>query len=75
MARSTRQVDWGWHHGTGAFGRAGGWVVVALLLVLMIENDTRHLADIWLGAIALLLALILIIDRHRRKTTWRGDDR
>lgn len=64
--------DWGWHHEWGGLARGAGWVSAAVLLLLNIGNHTRHWEDVWLTGLAVLLILILLVDRHRRKNSWRS---
>jgi hypothetical protein len=66
-----RPEDWGWHAEAGKISRAGGWVSVAVLLLINLGNQTRHVENVWITAIAALLAIILLLDRHRRKNSWR----
>jgi hypothetical protein len=66
-----RPEDWGWHGETGKWARGAGWVSVAVLLLMNLGNQTRHNENIWLTAVAALLVVILLRDRHRRKNAWR----
>lgn len=72
-------AEWGWH---GSFPKAtqvGGWVAVIALLGMLFGNHQGilsgggHLAeaDIWLIAIALLLAIGLLISMARQRKAWR----
>ena len=64
--------DWGWHAEMGGLARGAGWVSAASLLLMNLGNHTRHAEDIWITVLALLLVLVLLLDRHRRKNSWRG---
>jgi hypothetical protein len=64
--------DWGWHAEMGVLARGAGWISAAILLVMIIGNDIGHIAQIWLIALAALLVLMLLRDRHQRKNSWRG---
>ncbi len=64
--------DWGWHAEMGIVARGAGWLTAALLLVMLIGNQEGHIAQIWLIALAVLLVLMLLRDRHNRKNSWRG---
>lgn len=66
-----RPEDWGWHAETGKWARLAGWITAALLLVMNIGNQTRHNENFWLCGIALLIVVILLVDRHHRKNAWR----
>jgi hypothetical protein len=67
-----RPEDWGWHAESGKVARGGGWVCVVILLLLNIGNQTRHNENVWLIGIAVFMAILLLVDRHRRKNSWRG---
>lgn len=64
--------DWGWHAEMGVLARGAGWISAAVLLVMIIGNDIGHIAQIWLIALAALLVVMLLRDRHQRKNSWRG---
>ncbi|HVX44803.1 MAG TPA: DUF2631 domain-containing protein [Mycobacteriales bacterium] len=64
--------DWGWHGEMGRAARIAGWASFVVLLLMNIGNQTRHNENFWVTGIALLLAVILLIDRHRRKNAWRS---
>ena len=66
-----RPEDWGWHAETGKWARLAGWITAAILLLMNLGNQTRHIANFWLSGIALLIAVILLIDRNHRKNSWR----
>lgn len=67
-----RPEDWGWHAESGKMARGGGWVSVAVLLLMNLGNQTRHTENFWVTGVAAFLALILLIDRRHRKNSWRN---
>ena len=63
--------QWGWHGEWGGGSRLGGWVVVAILLLMTGATNYQfeyHLV-LWLAAGG--LATILLLDRRRRRHEWR----
>ncbi|MCP2257637.1 Protein of unknown function (DUF2631) [Streptoalloteichus tenebrarius] len=59
---------WGWH---GVFPRGtqlAGWgtVVVLLLMIFTLQRGTSDWPDVWMGGIALVMAILLIRDLVRR---------
>ena len=67
-----RPEDWGWHMEMGKVSRIAAGVVAAMLLILNIGNQTRHLENVYLTVLAIILILILVWDHYRRKNSWRG---
>jgi hypothetical protein len=64
-------VEWGWHGEMPRASRIAGWVVAAILLLMLIGNQIGHVEDIWLILGAAILVLVLIRDQLRRRTPWR----
>ncbi|MGI8870589.1 MAG: DUF2631 domain-containing protein [Mycobacteriales bacterium] len=67
-----RPEDWGWHAEAGKGARIGAVVIAAILLVMLVGNDIGNIAKIWLICLAAGLLLILVLDRNRRKNSWRN---
>jgi hypothetical protein len=63
--------DWGWHGEWGRSSRWGGWVVVAIILVMITTTHYNNSGTLWLLIFAGGLAVMLLWDMHRRKNSWR----
>jgi hypothetical protein len=63
--------DWGWHGETGKWGQIGGWFSTVVILLYLVGNHEGRVEDIWLVALAGLMALVLIWDLRRKRTAWR----
>lgn len=63
---------WGWHGETGKWGRIGGVIATAFILLYLIGNHRGKVEDLWLIGIAFVMVLILIWDWRRRKNAWRA---
>lgn len=63
--------DWGWHGEWGRAARVAGWVVVAILLVMITATHYNGTGTLSLAIIAGLIVIALIWDIHRRRTAWR----
>lgn len=63
--------QWGWHGQWGRGSRIGGWVVAALLVLLLTATNYQWEYRITLLVLALLLVLTLLVDRRRRDQSWR----
>ncbi|NHD17230.1 MULTISPECIES: DUF2631 domain-containing protein [Actinopolyspora] len=72
-------VEWGWH---GSFPKGiqiAGWFSTFAMVMMLIGNHQGILsggghfisADIWLIAIAAVMAVALLYDLRRRRTSWR----
>lgn len=64
-------ADWGWSGQFPRVTRLLGWFIVAALFIVQIGNHEGRVENLWLTAIAILTALILIRDIRRRRTSWR----
>jgi hypothetical protein len=64
--------QWGWHAEWGDGSRVGGWVVVAILLLMTTATNYQLEYHITLWLAAALLAGVLLLDRRRRKNSWRS---
>jgi hypothetical protein len=63
--------DWGWHGEWGRTARAGGWIVLLILLVMLTATHYNHSGSFWLILSAAALFVVLVWDRYRRKFSWR----
>lgn len=63
--------DWGWHGEWGRGARIAGWVVFAVLLVMITATHYNRSGTAWLIFFAAVLLVTLLWDRHRRKNAWR----
>ena len=63
--------DWGWHGEWGGTARIGGWIVAAILLVMITTTHYNGQGTLWLSIIAGAIIVIQLWDRHRRKNSWR----
>lgn len=62
---------WGWHHTFHRGAQIGGWITAVILLVMTIGNHEGHVEDLWLAALALMIAAVLISDILKRRKAWR----
>ena len=60
-------VGWGWHGHNRKIGQAAGWFFVVFLLCMLVGNHKGHVEDIWLVAIAVLIAIGLLMNARSRK--------
>jgi hypothetical protein len=65
-------TDWGWHGEWGRAARIAGWVVAAVLLVMITATHYNEQGTLFLGISAGVIVLILLWDRQRRKNSWRS---
>jgi uncharacterized protein DUF2631 len=64
--------QWGWHGEWGGGARIGGWVVAAILLVMITATHYNDQGTLFLSISAGLIIVSLLYDRYRRKRSWRG---
>jgi hypothetical protein len=64
-------TDWGWHGEWGRASRIAGWVVVAILLLMITSTHYNFSGAAWLIGIAVLIVVMEIWDIQRRKHSWR----
>jgi hypothetical protein len=64
--------QWGWHGEFGRTARIGGYVVAAILLVLLTATHYNHSGSLWLVLFTAALIVVLIWDAVRRKNSWRN---
>ena len=63
--------QWGWHAEWGGTSRIAGWVVAAILLVMITATHYNDMGTLFLSIFAGLIIITLLYDRHRRKNAWR----
>jgi hypothetical protein len=63
--------DWGWHGEWGRWRRVGGWVVVAILLLMITTTHYNGAGTLALILFAAFVAVGLLWDVFRRRTSWR----
>jgi len=64
-------VEWGWHGGFPRAARIGGWVMAAIMFLMLIGNHRGNIENLWLIAIGLIIVGILVADQIKRRTSWR----
>lgn len=64
-------TDWGWHGEWGRAARVAGWVVAAILLVMITATHYNDEGTLWLSLFAGGIVVALIADIQRRKNAWR----
>lgn len=69
--RHERPEDWGWHAEMGGLSRGAAVIVAAVLVLMLFSNHERHVEDVWVIGIAVLILGALVWDRRRRKNAWR----
>ena len=63
--------DWGWHGEWGRAARITGWIVVAILVVMITATHYNGTGTLSLIAVAAGLVIVLLWDINRRRTSWR----
>ncbi len=63
--------DWGWHGEWGRWTTVAGWVVAAILLLMMTATHYNGQGTLFLGLTAGAIVVGLLYDRQRRKNAWR----
>lgn len=69
--RHERPEQWGWHAEMGKLSRMSAFLVAVVLCLMVLTTHQRHVEDVWLFGIALLIFVVLIWDHRRRKNAWR----
>ena len=64
-------TDWGWHGEWGRAARVAGWIVAAILLLMITATHYNDQGTLWLSIFAGGIIVGLIADRQRRKNAWR----
>lgn len=72
-------AEWGWHGGFPKGTQIAGWFSTFAMLAMLIGNHQGILSggstfkeeDIWLIVFAVALAIGLLVDLRRRRTSWR----
>jgi hypothetical protein len=62
---------WGWHGTWGRTARVAGWVVAAILLVMITTTHYNESGTAWLIGLTVGLIVILLWDVQRRRNAWR----
>jgi hypothetical protein len=62
---------WGWHGEWGRAGRGAGWVVAAILLLMITATHYNEMGTLFLSLGAGLIIVMQIWDYFRRKNAWR----
>jgi hypothetical protein len=63
--------DWGWHGEWGLAARIAGWIVAIVLVIMVSATHYNRAGNVWLIIFAAAIVIVLLWDRHRRKTLWR----
>jgi hypothetical protein len=63
--------QWGWHGEWGRAARVAGWVVAAILLLMTTSTNYQLEYHLTLWILAAMLVSTLLLDRHRRRHSWR----
>jgi hypothetical protein len=63
--------DWGWHGEWGRVSRIAGYVVAAILLLMITSTAYNFSGGAWLIGLAAAIVAALIWDAYRRKNAWR----
>lgn len=69
--RDEPSAEWGWHGGFPKASRFAGWFSVLVLLVMIYNNHENNTENVWLVAIAAGIAIALLFDIKKRRTSWR----
>lgn len=64
-------VEWGWHGHYPKLAEFAGFLVAAILVVMLIGNHSGLTEDIWLIVLAIGFAGLSIGQIARRRTAWR----
>jgi predicted lipid-binding transport protein (Tim44 family) len=62
---------WGWHGGFPRAARIGGWILAAIMFLMLIGNHQGRVEDLWLIATGLVIIGFLVADQIKRRTSWR----
>lgn len=63
--------DWGWHGEWGRSARIAGWVVAAILLLMITTTHYNGMGTLSLVLFAAAIVVTLLWDIQRRRTSWR----
>lgn len=63
--------EWGWHGGFPRAARIGGWILAAIMFLMLIGNHEGNIENLWLIATGLIIIGILVADAVKRRTSWR----
>lgn len=67
-----RPEQWGWHGSWGRSGRLAGWVVAALLVLMVTTTNYQSEYIITLLVTAAILVAVLVGRRVSRRHRWRS---
>jgi hypothetical protein len=62
---------WGWHGEWGRSARGGGFVVIAILLLMITATQYNNQGTLFLSLFAGAIFVGLVWDHYRRKNSWR----
>ena len=62
---------WGWHGEWGRSSRVGGFIVMAILLLMITATQYNFAGATWLIGFAVAIVILMIWDHHRRKRIYR----
>ena len=54
-------IEWGWHKHSKKIGQWVGWLFTLFLLAMIIGNHEGNVENLWVIAIALVLAIWLVL--------------
>jgi hypothetical protein len=63
--------QWGWHGEWGGGARVAGWVIAAIVLLMATATNYQLEYHIALYLVAAIIVAIQILDRVRRRNSWR----
>jgi hypothetical protein len=63
--------DWGWHGEWGRAARIAGWIVAAILLLMITATHYNHSGTMWLLIFTGGIVVGEVWDIHRRRNAWR----
>lgn len=64
-------VEWGWHGGFPRGSLIAGWASIVIILAMLVGNHRGRVEDVWLIAIAAVMAFGLVRHSMRKRHTWR----
>ncbi|MCP3797929.1 DUF2631 domain-containing protein [Allokutzneria sp. A3M-2-11 16] len=62
---------WGWHGEFPRATRAAGWICAAIMFIMLIGNHRGWNEDVWLIVLGSGMVGVLLLDKVRRRTSWR----
>ncbi|WP_051580858.1 DUF2631 domain-containing protein [Pseudonocardia acaciae] len=64
-------AEWGWHGGFPRGMIIAGWLSTIIMLLMLFGNHQGRVEDVWLVAVAVLMAGGLIRYSLKRRHSWR----